>query len=307
MTQQFLPLLTMLMAFGAVAAVVFVTGQYVTTQARVQKRVGALQGEPETTELLAGVSTLVSSYFDEKRFGLEDSFKAKLRRDLLRAGFFNVQNVSYYIFIRIAGATVLPGLACMFAFVGLQNYGWSVKLALVAGAFVVGNLAPSAFISRRQRLLMVRYRALFPDLLDLMVVCVDAGLSLEAALERISMEIMRQSRQLGMNLVLLGAEMRAGRSMAEALTSLADRLGLDEARAFAAMLRQSIELGTDVALALRVFSDEMRDRRLLRAEERANQLPVKMVLPLGVFIFPVILLVVMFPVILKLLIVFRGV
>src|SRR5262249_11942209 len=141
----------------------------------------------------------------------------------------------------------------------------------------------------------------------LMVVCVDAGLSLEAALERISMEIMRQSRQLGMNLVLLGAEMRAGRSMAEALTSLADRLGLDEARAFAAMLRQSIELGTDVALALRVFSDEMRDRRLLRAEERANQLPVKMVLPLGGLIFPVILLVVMFPVILKLLIVFRGV
>src|SRR5262249_49353181 len=141
----------------------------------------------------------------------------------------------------------------------------------------------------------------------LMVVCVDAGLSLEAALERISMEIMRQSRQLGMNLVLLGAEMRAGRSMAEALTSLADRLGLDEARAFAAMLRQSIELGTDVALALRVFSDEMRDRRLLRAEERANQLPVKMVLPLGLFIFPVILLVVMFPVILNLLTVFRGV
>jgi len=306
MAQQLLPLMTMLMAFGAVAAIVFVTGQYVATHMRVQKRAGVLQGEPET-ELIAGVSRLVSSYFDEKRFGLEDSFKAKLRRDLLRAGFFNLQNVSYYLFVRIAGATVLPGLACVFALIAMQNYGWSVKLALVAGAFVVGNLGPSAFISRRQRLLTIQYRGLFPDLLDLMVVCVDAGLSLEAALERISMEVMKQSRELGMNLVLLGAELRAGRSMSEALTSLADRLGLDEARAFAAMLRQSIELGTDVALALRVFSDEMRDRRLLRAEERANQLPVKMVLPLGLFIFPVILLVVMFPVILKLLTVFRGV
>jgi tight adherence protein C len=306
MTEQFLPLMTMLMAFGAVAAVVYVAGQYFRTQVRVQKRAGVLQGEPETTELLSGVSRLVSSYFDEKRFGLEDSFKAKLRRDLVRAGFFNVQNVSYYIFIRIAGATVLPGLACVFAFIGMQDYGWSVKLGLVASAFVVGNLGPSALISRRQRLLMIRYRGLFPDLLDLMVVCVDAGLSLEAALERISMEMMKQSRELGMNLVLLGAEMRAGRSMAEALAGLADRLGLDEARSFAAMLRQSIELGTDVALALRVFSDEMRDRRLLRAEERANQLPVKMVVPLGVFIFPVILLVVMFPVILKLLTVFHG-
>jgi tight adherence protein C len=141
----------------------------------------------------------------------------------------------------------------------------------------------------------VRYRQLFPDLLDLMVVCVDAGLSLEAALERISLEMMKQSRALGMNLVLLGAELRAGRSMSEALAALAERLGLDEARSFAAMLRQSIELGTDIAVALRVFSDEMRDRRLLRAEERANQLPVKMTVPLGVFIFPVILMVIMFP------------
>jgi len=72
---------------------------------------------------------------------------------------------------------------------------------------------------------------------------------------------MKQSRELGMNLVLLGAEMRAGRTMSDALGSLADRLGLDEARSFAAMLRQSIELGTDVGTALRVFSDEMRERR----------------------------------------------
>jgi tight adherence protein C len=144
-------------------------------------------------------------------------------------------------------------------------------------------------------------------MLDLMVVCVDAGLSLEAALERISMEMMTQSRELGMNLVLLGAEMRAGRSLSEALSSLADRMGIDEAKSFAAMLRQSIELGTDVAMALRVFSDEMRERRLMRAEERANKLPVKMVVPLGVFIFPVILLVILFPVVVQLIAVFRNV
>jgi tight adherence protein C len=307
MTEQLLPLLTMFMAFGAVAAVVYVTGQYVTTEVRVHKRATIPQREPETTDLFAGVSTLVSSYFDEKRFGLEDSFKAKLRRDLLRAGFFHVQNVSHYIFARIAAATLLPALACLLALTSMDELGWPLKLALVAAAFVVGNLGPSALIARRQRLLMVKYRGLFPDLLDLMVVCVDAGLSLEAALERISLEIMKQSRALGMNLVLLGAEMRAGRSMAEALAALADRLGLDEARSFAAMLRQSIELGTDIAMALRVFSDEMRDRRLMRAEERANQLPVKMVIPLGLFIFPVILMVILFPVIVQLMAVFNRV
>jgi tight adherence protein C len=307
MNEQLLPLVTMVMAFGAVAAVVYVTGQYVTTEVRVQKRAAVQQREPEAADLFAGVNKLVSTYFDEKRFGLEHSFKAKLRRDLVRAGFFDVQNVSYYIFARIAAATVLPSLACLFALTSMDEFGWPVKLAVVATAFVVGNLGPSAFIARRQRLLTVRYRVLFPDLLDLMVVCVDAGLSLEAALERISLEIMKQSHALGMNLVLLGAEMRAGRSMSEALTSLSDRLGLDEARSFAAMLRQSIELGTDIATALRVFSDEMRDRRLMRAEERANQLPVKMVVPLGVFIFPVILTVILFPVVVSLMTVFRGV
>ena len=86
----------------------------------------------------------------------------------------------------------------------------------------------------------------------------------------------------------------------DALNSLTERLALEEARSFAGMLRQSIELGTDVGEALRVFSDEMRDRRLLRAEEKANQLPVKMVTPLGAFIFPVILMTVMIPIVLRL-------
>jgi tight adherence protein C len=302
MNEQLLPLTAMFVAFGAVTAVVYVVGQYATTQMKMRKRVGIPQRAPESATLFAGVNTLVSTYFDEKRFGLEDSFKAKLRRDLLRAGFFNVQNVSYYIFARIAAALVLPGVACLLALTSIED--WSFKLIIVAAAFLVGNLGPSALIARRQRLLVVRYRQLFPDLLDLMVVCVDAGLSLEAALERISFEIMKQSRALGMNLVLLGAEMRAGRSMPDALAALADRMGLDEARSFAAMLRQSIELGTDIATALRVFSDEMRDRRLMRAEERAHQLPVKMVLPLGLFIFPVILLVIMFPVIVRLMTIF---
>ena len=86
----------------------------------------------------------------------------------------------------------------------------------------------------------------------------------------------------------------------EALGSWAERLNLDEARSFVLVLRQSIELGSDAGDALRVFGDDMRDKRLLRAEESANKLPVKMMLPLGLFIFPVILLVVLLPIVIKL-------
>jgi tight adherence protein C len=130
----------------------------------------------------------------------------------------------------------------------------------------------------------------------MLVVCIDAGLGLDASFGRIRPEVAKRSRALEANLAILGAEVRAGRSTADALDSFADRVNLDEVRAFVLALRQSLELGMDVADALRVFSDEMRDKRLLRAEETANKLPVKMVIPLGVCIFPVILMVMMLPV-----------
>ena len=93
--------------------------------------------------------------------------------------------------------------------------------------------------------------------------------------------------------------MRAGKSTTEALKALADRLGLREARSFAALLHQTLELGTDVAQALTTFSDEMRDKRMSRAEEKAAALPPKLTLPLGLFIFPVVLIAVLAPAVIK--------
>lgn len=295
------PTLIAALAFGAVAVVVFLVGQVISTQVRVQQRMTA----PARRGVLApslgsGIDAIVSTYFDEKRFGVEGSVRAKLRQDLVRAGFFRAEAIKYYIFARLAAVVVLTTISYVLAEAFLINQPWILKLGLVLVSMLIGVFGPDAYLARRQRKLHEEYRLQFPDLLDLMVVCVDAGLGLEAALDRVSGEVVKQSRALGTNLKLLGAETRAGRSTIDALDSLADRLGLDEARSFSSTLRQSIELGTDVGEALRVFSDEMRDRRLLRAEERANQLPVKMVAPLGMFIFPVILMVVMLPIMLRL-------
>ena len=302
MIQEFYPLLIFALAFGAVAIIVFIGGQFVSTQVRVQQRIGRPQQVQTAASggLTSGLDALVATFFDEKRFGIQGSVRSKLRQNLLRAGFFHLDAISYYIFGRLALVVVLPTIAYVFSYYFLANYPWLIKLGLVAVSMMIAVLGPDAYLARRQRRLATTYRLTFPDLLDLMVVCVDAGLGLEAALERVSPEIMRQNKPLGINLILLGAETRAGRSTVDALDSLSDRLGLDEARAFSGMLRQSIELGTDVGDALRVFSDEMRDRRMLRAEEQANKLPVKMVAPLGICIFPVILMTVMIPVILRL-------
>jgi tight adherence protein C len=301
MLTDFSPFLITIFAFGAVATAVFVIGQFVAFQVRLQKRIAVPRRDTRTASSLAsGFDSLVSTYFDEKRFGVTGSVRTKLRRELVRAGFFRADAINYYIFARLAVTVILPTAAYLLTEQLLTGAEWYLKLAIVAVAIVLGVLGPDAYIARRQRKLQEAFRIAFPDMLDLIVVCVDAGLSLEAALDRISGEITRQNRHLGINLALMGAEMRAGRSTIDALGSLADRISIDEARSLVAMLRQSIELGTDVGDALRVFSDEMRDSRLFRAEERANQLPVKMVGPLGLFIFPVILGLVMLPVIIRL-------
>jgi tight adherence protein C len=243
--------------------------------------------------------------FDTKRFGIDSALRDKLRRELLRAGYFRAYAVNYYIFARLAVVLVLPIGTYVLAELFLSGTPALLKIVLVSAATLIAIAAPDAYLARRQRQLALRYRQIFPDLLDLLVICVDAGLGLEAAFDRVRGEIFKQSRELGTNLEMMGAEMRAGRSTIEALESFADRLVLDEAASLNTMLRQSLELGSDIGEALRIFSEEMRDKRLLRAEEAANKLSVKMVLPLSLFIFPVVLLVVMLPVVIKLLTVLR--
>ena len=133
------------------------------------------------------------------------------------------------------------------------------------------------------------------------MVCIDAGLTLDGAINRVTAELgLRRSRVFGINLAVMAAEMRAGRSFIEALSALAERLMIPEARSLVALLRQSMELGSNIGEALRVFGDEMRDKRLLRAEEQANKLSVKMILPLALFIMPVVLTVILLPVLIRL-------
>jgi tight adherence protein C len=255
---------------------------------------------------LHGVDAFVVRHFGEARFGITTAVRDKLRRKLLDAGYFTRQAVSYYLFARVACLVVIPALVYVASELAAPRASPFLRLMLVLVALLIGAAAPDFYLVRRQRALAQRYRQVFPDLLDLLVVCVDAGLGLEAAFDRVTGEIAKRSRELGTHLEMMGAEIRAGRGTVEALDALADRLGLDEAASFVAMLRQSIELGSDIGDALRVFSDEMRDKRLLRAEEKANKLSVKMVIPLGLFIFPVVLLVTILPVMIKLMKVIGG-
>lgn len=299
---ELVPILVPTLSFVAVAAAAFVLGQYFLTQAQMQRRlpVQPTTGFP-TEPPLHGFDAFVARHFDTGRFGVNEAAREKLRRKLLDAGYFRLQAVNYYAFAKVAAVVITLAITFVVSELIMPQASGAMTLLLMLAALLIGMAIPDFYLARRQRALAQRYRQAFPDLLDLLVVCVDAGLSLEAAFGRVTMEIAKQSNALGMHLEIMSAEMRAGRGMVEALESFAERLHLHETGSFVAMLRQSIELGSDVGNALRVFSDEMRDKRLLRAEEKANKLSVKMVVPLGLFIFPVVLLVTILPVMIKLL------
>jgi tight adherence protein C len=222
-----------------------------------------------------------------------------LRRRLVQAGIYDPHGAAYFF---IARGIAAVGLAAG-AFFGLPVFGLSGKTSFwlfVMAAGVVGYLVPSLYLDRRIAAKRLEHQAGFPDFMDLLVVCADAGLSMEASLDRIGRELGVSYPSLAANIHMANLEIRAGRTMTEALEHLGDRLGLDEARSFATLIAQSDELGSSIGDALRVYSDDMRHKRLSRAEEKAYSLPAKLAVPMMVCIFPVLFIVILCPVIVRL-------
>lgn len=163
------------------------------------------------------------------------------------------------------------------------------------GLTLIALLGPEHYLGMRRGKRQQEYRDGFPDMLDLLVAAVEAGLSLDAGVTRVTEELERRYPNLAENMIFLTLELRAGRSRKEAWASFADRLGIDEARVMATMLRQAEEMGTSLGETLRIFSDDMRAKRMLRAEEKAMALPAKLIVPLILFIFPCLLGVLILP------------
>ena len=222
-----------------------------------------------------------------------------LRRQLLQAGFLDPRAPAFYFIAR----TVLAIGFAIAAFFLVPIVSPNVKTmfwVVVGGAGLVGYFAPGFYISRRTTRRKNEHRAGFPDFMDLLVVCADAGLSMEAALDRVGRELADSYPSLGSNIHMATLELRAGRSLSDALEHFGDRLGLEESRSFATLLQQSEELGSSMNDALRVYSDDMRHKRLSRAEEKAYSLPAKLSVPLVLCVFPVLVIVIMLPVFVRL-------
>ncbi len=230
------------------------------------------------------------------RIAIQDPSQiSALRFRLIQAGFFSRESVTLYLGIRVT-ALVLATAATLVVLPFAVAHAGGFGAVALAGLFAVAALlGPEQVLKIRIASREREYRDGFPDLLDLLVASVEAGLSLDAAVGRITEELVRRYPRLAEHLKLLTLELRAGRSRREVWARLADRLGLDEARSFATMLRQSEEMGTSLGDTLKVFADEMRTKRMMRAEEKALALPAKLTIPLILFIFPCLLGVLILP------------
>lgn len=289
--------------FAMVAAIAFFAVQSVSarqiTRQRLQNAVAQRPGQELRSSLRAQTAEstwlkLVNS-IEAKGLSLVDTKDASVRRQLVAAGFAAPYAPRVYTLLRLILVIGLPILAAMFYWsTGSSPSILKLYFTLVIAA-AIGLYVPALFVraraARRQQELING----FPDALDLLLICVEAGLGLEAALARVGMEMTTSHPRLAEQFGAVVLELRAGRSHEDALRRMADRAGADDIRAFATLLIQSIKLGSSIAQTLRTYAAEMREKRRLRAEEKAHRLPVLISIPLVACMLPTMIGVLMLP------------
>jgi len=222
-----------------------------------------------------------------------------VRKTLTQAGFFDPSAITWYYVSRVLLAIALPAAAWIVLRLGNYELDNARMVGVLAAAGIAGLVLPSLYVGRRGAKMKRQCQEGFPDFMDLMVVCAEAGISIEAAIARVSRELTSNYPYLGITLHMASLELRAGNRLIEAFQNLANRMGIEEAHNLGSLLQQSEELGTSLSDALRVYSDEMRDKRMSRAEEKAHALPAKLSVPLTMFVFPTILIVILLPVVVR--------
>ena len=290
--------LALLALFVAVAALVYGLSLIAFRGAAVRGRLRGVAGDtetnPETTgrewqarfvEAAKPVAKLATPTSD-----LEIS---NVRAKFMHAGIRSESAPILYFALKAILAIALPALLLLLTNVRAAQGYQPLLFLLLAGSF--GYYLPNVVLTR---LTLMRQRELFesfPDALDLVIVCVEAGISLDASIARAAAEIGLRSTKLAEELSLVGLELRVGASRERALRNLATRTGVDEIASFVAMMLQADRFGTSVADSLRIHADTLRVRRRQRAEEQAAKIPLKMLFPLIFCIFPSLLLVLMGP------------
>ncbi|HKY96178.1 MAG TPA: type II secretion system F family protein [Kiloniellales bacterium] len=227
---------------------------------------------------------------------IRDKQATSVRQRLIRAGFRGRDAIHVYIFLKVAGPILLGGGVAFFIFV-LRPMAQPVilQLAMVLGGALAGSFLPDILLKNFETRRKTAIRRGLPDALDLLVICAEAGLSLDAAMARVAEEMERGAPVLGDELKYTCIELRFIGDRRKALENLTERVDLPAIRALTSTFIQTEKYGTPLAQALRVLSAEQRKERMLRAEEKAARLPAIMTVPLIIFVLPALFVVLIGP------------
>jgi tight adherence protein C len=300
-------LVLVLVAVSAACLVLFLGEVVPGRQGALSRRLAELEaGREGTPEILKRRRRQLQS---ERLAGVIEALGTKaqasyqnvsaLRLRLIQAGYPNASAVPLYLGSRIFLPVALGGgvMFLMFA----SGYGVVLASLMTVWGIGFGYIAPTFHVAMRRTKRMKDMQKALPDALDMLVVCVEAGLGLNQALVRVSEEVERISRVLAEQMSLVNLEIRAGTPREEALKNLGDRTGLDDIKSLVAMLIQTDRFGTSIAQALRVQADTLRTKRRQRAEEAAAKTTIKLVFPLVLFIFPAMFVVILGPALIQIL------
>lgn len=231
--------------------------------------------------------------------------RAKIASTLVHAGYRSEKALPHFYALKTMLAIGLP-LVVFLATRWLPQWSLSMVAAAMLFAAFVGVSAPNYFLEKIKTNRLKKLRNGFPDALDLLVVCVEAGLGLGAAIDRVARDLEVSHTELAEELRLVNVEMRAGVDRPVALRNLADRSGLADIRGLVGLLVQTMRFGTSVADALRVYSEEFRDKRMQKAEEQAAKIGTKLIFPLVTCLFPAFFIVAVGPAALRMIVVFEA-
>ena len=247
-----------------------------------------------------------TSLWNQLLLGLEkravpagDKQRTTVRTRLSQAGYMGVDAVRNYFVLRLLLAVALP--LGFLALAPLFSASIPVENVLATGLLLtlIGLYLPSIWVTLRIHDRRLAFRESFPDALDMLMVCVEAGLGLDSAFSRVGEQMAMAHPVLAQHFGLVSLELRAGKSREAALRNMSERIGVPEITSFVVLLIQSDELGTSIAATLRVQAEEMRIKRMLRAEEKAHMLPVKMSVILITCLLPAMFVVILTPAIIR--------
>jgi tight adherence protein C len=223
---------------------------------------------------------------ESRGLSLDDEKAPLLKEKLAMAGYHQPYAVRAFVLARAVLALVFPVVAYIFVMVTDMALPTSKLYLTIVGAAAAGLYLPNYIVSSRGERNRTETLNGFPDALDLMLVCVEAGLGVDACFARVGQEIVNLHPRLARLFAGVSLELRAGRARADALKNMAKKSGVPEIQSFATLVIQSDKLGASIGQALKVYAGEMREARRMRAEEKAHRLPVLMSVPLVVFLLP---------------------